>query len=353
MTEYATTPHRRQAGDNRANPTPSLGPICATNPCGEVPLLPNEACVLASVNLSNMVRKAGQSPEIDSAALAYNVRLLVRFLDDAIEVNVFPHPANRQMVKEGNRKIGVGVMGWADALVKLGIPYASDDAVKLAEKVMQLIQDEARQASRELAQERGVFPNWEKSVYAAQRIPMRNATVTSVAPTGSIAIIAECSPSIEPLFALAFYRKVLDGRTLTELNPLFVQHAQTHGYFSEQLVAELRQKGSLADMDTVPAAAKRLFATALEIHPIWHLRMQAAFQRYCCNAVSKTINLPETATPDDVLDIYRTAWELQAKGVTVYRYGSKPEQVFNLGFTHAPDQPSESPPSQSCPRCVE
>ena len=247
------------------------------------------------------------------------------------------------MVKEGNRKIGIGVMGWADTLIQLGIPYASEQAVALAERVMRLVQDEARQASRELAQERGVFPNWQRSIYAAQGIPLRNATVTSVAPTGSIAMIAECSPSIEPLFALAFFRKVLDGRTLTELNPLFVAHAKTHGYYCEALVAELREKGSVATIAGVPEDARRLFATALEIAPQWHLRMQAAFQRHCCNAVSKTINLPETATTDDVLEIYRSAWQLQVKGVTVYRYGSKSEQVMNLGSAQTRQTPRHRP----------
>lgn len=338
---------------NRANPTPAIGPICATNPCGEVPLLPYEACVLASVNLSNLVRQNGQRPTIDSQSLAYNVRLLVRFLDDAIDVSTYPHPANRRMVKEGNRKIGVGVMGFADALVKLGIPYASEEAVELADKLMRSIQEESRQASRELAAERGIFPNWDKSIYAEQGVPMRNATVTSVAPTGSIAIIAECSPSIEPLFALAFFRRVLNGRTLTELNPLFVEHAKQHGYYSDELIGELRQKGSVATIDGVPEHAKRLFATALEIHPSWHLRMQAAFQRHCCNAVSKTINLPETATPDDVLDIYRRAWELQAKGVTVYRYGSKSEQVMNLGIGDERASDAQETAAAACPRCVE
>ena len=239
--------------DQPGQPDTALGPLCATNPCGEVPLLPYEACVLASVNLSNMVRTVARTSRKSTTTRSPTTSgCSCDSSTTPSTSSVYPHPANRQMVKEGNRKIGVGVMGFADTLIKLGIPYASDEAVALAEKVMRFIQDEARQASRELAEERGVFPNWHQSIYAEQGIPMRNATVTSVAPTGSIAMIAECSPSIEPLFALAFFRKVLDGRTLTELNPLFVEHAKTHGYYSDALVAELRAKGSVATIDAVP-----------------------------------------------------------------------------------------------------
>jgi ribonucleoside-diphosphate reductase alpha chain len=253
----------------------------------------------------------------------------------------------------GNRKVGLGVMGFADMLIQLGIPYASDEAVAVAEKLMRFIRSEAREASRELAEERGVFPNWEKSIYARKSQKMRNATVTSIAPTGTISIVAGAAASIEPLFALAYRREnVLGGQTLTELNPLFVDYAKKHGFYTDKLLRELRAKGSVADIDSVPDHAKRLFRTALEIAPSDHLAIQAAFQRHCCNAVSKTINLPESATPEDVCDIYRTAWELGLKGVTVYRYGSKSEQVLNLGAADDGDEDTQCS-GGACPRCAD
>lgn len=281
--------------------------------------------------------------------MAHITAVATRFLDDAIEVAKWPDPKVEAMVR-GNRKVGLGVMGFADLLIQLEIPYASGDAVELAEKLMRFIRAEARATSRELAEERGVFPNWEESVYAREGQRLRNATVTSIAPTGTISIIAGASPSIEPLFALAFRREnVLGGQTLTELNPLFVDYAKTHGFYTEQLLNELRSKGSVATIEGVPSQAKRLFATALEIDPVWHLEMQAAFQRHCCNAVSKTINLPESSTPEDIAAIYYKAWALGLKGVTVYRYNSKSKQVMNVGSNG--DGEGECTES-SCPRCA-
>ena len=336
---------------NRGNPTPALGRIESTNPCGEVPLLPHEACILGSINLLNMVETTGGTPRISWDRLARTTRLAVRFLDDAIEVSQWPHRKISRTV-HGNRKVGVGVMGLADMLIRLGIPYASKRGVTVGEKLMSFITYEAWEASRELVAERGVFPNWEGSVYAARQLKVRNATTTSIAPTGSIAIIAGASSSIEPLFALAYRREnILDGQTLTELNPLFVDYARRHGFYSDKLVRRLRETGSLAAIEGVPKKAKRLFETALEIHPMDHLRMQAAFQKHVDNAVSKTINLPQSATEDDVYDIYCAAWQLGLKGVTVYRYGSKPTQVLSVGAESGDEE--EDCTGGSCPRCAD
>jgi ribonucleoside-diphosphate reductase alpha chain len=316
---------------NRAQPTPELGLIEATNPCGEVPLLPYEACNLGSINLSHMTRASGSGFAIDWEKLARTTRLATRFLDDVIEVSRWPSPRVSEAVR-GNRKIGLGVMGFADMLIQLGVSYASDQAVQLAGEVMRKIAEEATGASRELALERGVFPNWEHSVYAHEGVPLRNATRTSIAPTGTIGIIAGTSAGIEPLFALAYRRMhVLDEATLTELNPLFAKHAPRFGLEPQSVASELSRSGSLAAAPEVPPAAREVFRTALEIAPEHHLRIQAAFQKYCDNAVSKTINLPAETTAETIADIYLRAWEIGAKGVTVYRYGSKREQVLNLG----------------------
>ncbi len=323
---------------NRANPTPALGPIEATNPCGEVPLLPYEACNLGSINLAHMVRREGGQTAVDWHKLKQTVALAIRFLDDVIEVNRAPAPPIERMMR-GNRKVGLGVMGFAELLILLGIPYASERAFQLAEELMQAINDEAKSASARLAQERGVFPNWEKSVYAERGERLRNATRTSIAPTGTIGIIAGTSAGIEPLFALAYRREhVLGGETLTELNPLFVRYAQDHGLDTERLVEQLRVHGTLAEIEAVPSEVRELFRTALEIAPEDHLRVQAAFQKHVDNAVSKTINLPHDATPEVIEQIYRRAWELGVKGVTVYRYGSKQQQVLNLGTGETPEE---------------
>lgn len=322
---------------NRGNPTPKLGPIEATNPCGEVPLLPHEACNLGSINLAHIVRGPAGAPEVAWDALAENTRLAVRFLDDVVETGRWPSPEIESMVR-ANRKVGLGIMGFAEMLIQLGVPYASPQAVNLAEELMKLIDEEALAASRDLADRRGVFPEWPNSMYAARGIRVRNATRTSIAPTGTISIIAGTSASIEPLFALAYHRKgVLGGEPLPELNPLFLRYAREHGFYGRRLVEQLKAGRPLGEMNDVPDDAKRVFRTALEIAPQDHLRIQAAFQKHVDNAVSKTVNLPEAATVDDVLTVYETAWRWGLKGVTIFRYGSKGEQVLHLGSEETPE----------------
>jgi ribonucleoside-diphosphate reductase alpha chain len=323
---------------NRDNPTPAVGTIEAMNPCGEVPLLPYEACNLASINLSHMVRRSGRGQAIDWEKLTRTVHLGLRFLDNVIEVGRWPAEAITAQTR-ANRKVGLGVMGFAELLILLGIPYASDQAVAVADELMRHIAGEALTASHQLAHERGVFPSWEQSIYAREGLQLRNATRTSIAPTGTLSLIAGTSASIEPLFALAYHREnVLDGRSLNEFNPLFLRYARRARFASNELLAALEVSGSLAKLPGVPREARELFRTALEIAPEDHLRIQTAFQRHVDNAVSKTINLPHTATAEDVRRIYLSAWELGLKGVTVYRYGSKGQQVLQLGLDEAPEE---------------
>ncbi|MBI1919471.1 MAG: adenosylcobalamin-dependent ribonucleoside-diphosphate reductase [Geobacter sp.] len=303
---------------NRANPTPLVGNFESTNPCGEQPLLPFEACVLGSLNLSRHVREK----KIDYDSLGRDIKTAVRFLDDTIDANIYPLPAIEAMHK-GNRKIGLGVMGWADLLILLGIPYNDKRAFALAREVMRFVRDRARDASVELAQERGVFPNFAGSIYDAPDMPkVRNATCTTIAPTGTLATIADCSSGIEPLFALAYKRLVLDTE-LTEINRHFVEFARKEGFYSKELMREVMKRGSLRAIKGVPSSAKRLFRTALDIPPEDHIEMQAAFQEYTDNAVSKTINLPHRATREDVAKAYLLAWDKGCKGVTVFRYGAR------------------------------
>jgi len=303
---------------NRTNPTPLIGSFESTNPCGEQPLLPYEACVLGSINLSKYVQRG----EIDFASLGDDVKLAVRFLDDTIDANIYPLPAIERMHK-GNRKIGLGVMGWADLLILLGIPYSHRKAFELARTVMRFIRDTSREASAELAGQRGVFPNFTGSMYDVPGMPrVRNATTTTIAPTGTLATIADCSSGIEPLFAIAYRRLVLDT-TLEEVNPHFVRIARERGFYSAELMAEVRKRGVVKGMKAVPAEVRRLFRTALEIPPEDHIEMQAAFQEYTDNAVSKTINLPPRATREDVGHAYLLAYRKGLKGITVFRYGAK------------------------------
>ena len=309
---------------NRANPTPDVAEFEATNPCGEIPLLPYEACNLGSINLPNMLTNDG---ELDWDKMAKTTQLAVRFLDDVIEASVFPFAEIDTMVR-GNRKLGLGVMGFADLLIQLEISYDSVEAVTLADQLMAFIDAEALAASEKLAEIRGVFPNWPGS---GPRV--RNATRTAIAPTGTIGIIAGVSPGIEPLFALLFRREhVLDGQTLTETNPMFLDHLNQLGSERrEQLLAVVRDRGSLNDEWNAPDELRRLFVTAPEIPPERHLEIQAAFQRHVDNGVSKTVNLPAEATPADIARIYRRAWELDLKGVTVFRTGSGSAQVIAPG----------------------
>jgi ribonucleoside-diphosphate reductase alpha chain len=326
---------------NRDNPTPKLGEIESTNPCGEQPLLPYEACNLGSINLERMVTGTGDSAAIDYMKLGKVVRMAVKFLDDVIDVSRYPLAEIDAMVR-GNRKVGLGVMGFADMLIALGVPYDSERAISIAEEVMRFIETEARQMSAELANERGAFPNFEGSVYdVPEGVKMRNATVTTIAPTGTLSIIARASSGVEPIFAICYIRNVMDGTEMVEVNPHFEQVARERGFFSEALMKEIARHGTVRGMQDIPADVQRAFVTAHDIAPIWHIKMQAAFQKFVDNAVSKTVNFPKEATVDEVAEVYKLAYRLGCKGVTVYRDGSRDEQVLSVGTTKKESQPVE------------
>lgn len=317
-----------------ANPTPALALVEATNPCGEQPLYANEACNLGSINLIQFV-KIGQdwpatSPNeaVDWDKLERVVRLAVRFLDDVIEVNPYPLPEIAETVFS-NRRIGLGIMGWADLLFALGIPYDSEEALTLADEVMGFINRIGHEESARLAKERGAFPNFAQSIYADDE-PLRNATVTTIAPTGSLSIIASCSSGVEPVFALAF-RHVAGERQLTLVNPVFEQVVKEQGFYTEELMIKVAQIGRVRGLEGVPEQAQRVFVTAHEIEPSWHVRMQAAFQKHTDNAVSKTVNLSNTATVKDVAQVFLQAYKEGCLGVTVFRDGCKKEQVLHMG----------------------
>jgi ribonucleoside-diphosphate reductase alpha chain len=317
---------------NRANPTPALGEIESTNPCGEVPLLPWESCVLGSINLAHMVRTGAGAAAIDWDRLRHAVHVGVRFLDDVIEVSRDPLPQVSEMTR-GNRKIGLGVMGFAELLILLDVAYASREALAWADRLMGFIAGEARLASRQLAEERGVFPNWTRSVHALTGERRRNATLLSVAPTGTIAIIAGTSGGIEPLFGLAYRRHhALGGEPLVEVNPLFLRHAREHGLDSPGVVEQILAAGRLGAVSGVPERVRHLFTTATEVPVRQHLAVQQAFQRHVDNAVSKTVNLPADADPDQVALAYLEGWRLGLKGVTIYRGDAEPGQVISLGL---------------------
>ena len=311
---------------NRHNPTPLVGKIESTNPCGEQPLLPYESCNLGSINLSRMV----EDGKVDWKKLRETVRNAVHFLDNVIDANKYPLKEIEQ-ITWANRKIGLGVMGFADMLIQLRVPYDTEEALDLGQQVMEFIETEGHRKSVELGEERGSFPNFEGSIWKGKHSAMRNATVTTVAPTGTISIIAGCSSGIEPIFAISFIRNVLGGTRLFETNPLFESMAKERGFYSAKLLEEIARTGSAQKVDGLPEDVKRLFVTALDIKPEWHVKMQAAFQKYTDNAVSKTANLPTEATVEDIRGIYELAWKLKCKGVTAFRYGSKPEQVLYIG----------------------
>ena len=321
---------------NRSNPTPALGRIEATNPCGEVPLLPYESCILASVNLARMVKRGkGRACAVDWQKLRDTIHWGIRFLDDVIDVNQFPLKAIERM-SLANRKVGLGVMGFADMLLRLGISYDAPQTVTFARKLMRFIRAESLAASEELAATRGPFPNFRRSIHARRPRPLRHATVNTIAPTGTIGIIAGCSSGIEPVFALSFVRRVLSGRRLLEVNPWFEEIAREKGFCTDDLLADVAEHGSLRAVKGVPDDVRQLFVTAFDVPPRRHVEIQAAFQKYTDNAVSKTINLPADATVDEVRDVYLLAHRLKCKGVTIYRYGSRPEQVLTMAGSVEP-----------------
>src|SRR5581483_7279528 len=308
--------------------TPEIGLVEATNPCGEQPLLPNEACNLGSVNVSKFaVRQPNGEWTVDWAELERVVRLSVRFLDDVIEVNPYPLPEIDDTVK-ANRRIGLGVMGWADLLFRMGIPYDSQPALELGDLLMAFINEKAHDQSARLAEERGPFPHWARSIYRAGR-PLRNSTVTTIAPTGTISMIAGCSSGIEPAFAVAFTHKVGE-RVLPFINHVFEQVARERGFHSDALMEEVARRGVVHGLAGVPEDVQRVFVTAHEVAYEWHVRHQAAFQKSTDNGVSKTINLPNSASVEDVARAYLLAWELGCLGITVFRDGCK-EGVLHVG----------------------
>lgn len=313
---------------NAQNPTPQIGRIESTNPCSEQPLLPYESCTLGSINLANFVTGQSKRARIDFDRLAGVARLAVRFLDDVLGMNHYPLPEIEAITK-GNRKIGLGVMGFADLLIKLGIPYDTKDAIAIGERVMKFIREQGRAASAELARERGVFPNFKGSRLESEGLRLRNATITTVAPTGTISIIADCSPGIEPLYGVSFTRTVMEDVRLTSLHPEFAARVRAAGIYSARLIEHVAQNESIQHLTEIPSDLRRLFVTAHDVTPEQHVRMQAAFQRYSDSGVSKTINLPATATKADVASAFRLAYRLGCKGLTVFRTGSREKQVLS------------------------
>ena len=326
---------------DKDNPTPHLGHIESTNPCGEQPLLPYESCNLGSINLAKMLKESEGVFKIDWDKLKITTRLATRFLDDVIEANKFPLPQIRANTLK-TRKIGLGVMGWATMLGFLGIAYNSEEAIELARRLMEFIYDNAKEESISLAKERGVFPAWRGSVWEKRGIRIRNATLTTIAPTGSISIIAgPTSTGIEPLYSLCYFRNILEGERLLEVEPAFEYVIKKRGFYSQDLMKRIASGDSIQDMKEIPLDVKKVFVTALEIEPLWHIKMQSAFQEFTDNAVSKTINLPNTASVDEVKASYILAYKSGCKGITVYRDGSRDKQVLTLEKEKKEEKPSE------------
>jgi ribonucleoside-diphosphate reductase alpha chain len=316
---------------NGANPTPELGEIESTNPCGEVPLLSYEPCVLGSINLLKMMKEKDGKWEADFDKIRMTVRHAVHFLDNVIDMNQYPLPQISRMAK-GNRKIGLGVMGLAHFLIRLGIPYNSQKALEVVKGIMSFIQYQAREQSMELAEKRGVFPNFKGSIYDKPGgMRLRNATLTTIAPTGTLSLLANCSSGIEPLFAIQYTRRALEDMEFQMMDPLFIELGKKRGFLSPELIKSLSEGASLEEIPQIPKEVKELFTTTFEIPPRWHIRIQAAFQEYTDNAVSKTINFPRDATKDEVREAFLMAYQERCKGITIYRSGSKPSQVLACG----------------------
>ena len=315
---------------NRDNPVPKLGEVESTNPCGEQPLLPYESCNLGSINLDALMVKKGGEYELDYDEFRKTIKNAVHFLDNVIAVNNYPLKEIRDMTLS-TRKIGLGLMGFADILYKLKIPYNSGEAIELAEKVMKFLRDTAREESCELAKQRGTFPTYDESIFKSQGLVQRNATVTTIAPTGTISIICGASSGIEPIFGLSYIRNVMDNDELLETHPYFEQVMKERGLYSKELMSKIAKEGTIAHMEEIPQDIRDVFVTAHDITPDSHVRMQAAFQKYTDNAVSKTVNFPREATKEDVRKVYELAYDLGLKGVTIYRDGSRDAQVLNIG----------------------
>jgi ribonucleoside-diphosphate reductase alpha chain len=327
---------------NRDNVVKVLGDIESTNPCGEQPLLPYESCNLGSLNLNKFLKESYGEYEMDWDRFKTVIESAVHFLDNVISVNNYPLDKIREMTLK-TRKIGLGLMGFADVLYKLKIPYNSDEAILFAEKVMSFIQETAKNASEELAKKRGTFPEYEFSAYKGKRL-QRNATVTTIAPTGTISIICGASSGIEPVFALSYIRNVMDNDELVETHPYFEEVAKKRGFYSKELMQKIAKEGTIAHLEEIPEDIRRVFVTSHDITPEYHIRMQAAFQKYTDNAVSKTVNFPHDATRDEVREVYELAFELELKGVTIYRDGSREAQVLNIGKVNREGEQTKDEP---------
>lgn len=324
---------------NRDNVVPAQGEIESTNPCGEQPLLPYESCNLGSINLTKMLKKTPAGREVDWDLLGETVDEAVHFLDNVIEINNYPLPVIDETTR-ATRKIGLGIMGFADMLLYLGVPYNSEEGVAFGERLMKFINDRGHRASEQLAEVRGSFPLFGESIYK-NGAPRRNGTVTTIAPTGTISMIAGCSSGVEPVFAYAYIRNVMDNTHLVEVNPVLMEALEERGIYSEALMDRIVQEGTIAHISEIPEELRRVFVCAHDIMPLYHTRMQAAFQKHTDNAVSKTVNFPHTATREDVAEVYMLAYKEDCKGVTIYRDGSRDGQVLNIGSAgNVPENPT-------------